>query len=185
MKLKRILMRILTVTFAISMLFLVACNKAEDPKVIFREQNAVYRVGESIDLKDLDVIKIGDKQFAFYETPGHTQGTLTMYFNVSYNGKDYIAGMFGGAGINSLSKNYLDKYNLPYTLREDFIKSIERIYDLVPDVHIGNHLDNNCHFEKLKKATEKCNPFIDRTSWKYFLDNKKREAKEFFKKDKL
>ena len=75
MKLKRILMRILTVTFAISMLFLVACNKAEDPKVIFREQNVVYRVGESIDLKDL--IEVNEN--------------LTYSFNYSFGGGETVA----------------------------------------------------------------------------------------------
>ena len=137
-------------------------------------------------IKDLDEIIIGDKKFTFYETPGHTQGTLTMFFNVNENGKEYTAGMFGGAGLNTLSKQYLDKYGLPYSLREEFLKGIDRVYDMVPDVHIGNHLENSMHFEKLKRCSEeKINAFIDRTTWQSFLGNKKQETIDFFEKDRL
>ena len=130
-------------------------------------------------------LNIGDKEFTFYETPGHSQGTLTLFFNVKEKGKEYVAGMFGGAGLKSMEKSYLDKYGLPYTLRDDFIKGIDKVFDMVPDVHLGNHLGDNRHFEKLEKTTETDNAFIDGTSWKWFLSKRKQEALEFFKEDKL
>jgi metallo-beta-lactamase class B len=136
-------------------------------------------------IDDGDIITIGDKKFTFYQTPGHTQGTLTIYFNVKDGGKEYLAGTFGGAGLNSLSKGYLDKYSLPYELRNDFIKSIDRVIDIVPEVHLGNHLDNNKHYEKLAKLGGEVNPFIDGSSWKWFLESKRQEALAFFEKDKI
>lgn len=132
-------------------------------------------------IRDGDELKIGDKRFKFYETPGHSRGSLTFYFNVSYAGKEYTAGMFGGGGLKSMSKEYLNKYGLPLSLREDFIKSIDKVYDLVPDVHVGNHLGDNKHFEKLGKVGKADNSFIDGSTWKWFLDKRKGEAKEYFK----
>lgn len=132
-------------------------------------------------IRDGDELKIGDKRFKFYETPGHSRGSLTFYFNVSYAGKEYTAGMFGGGGLKSMSKEYLNKYGLPLSLRDDFIKSIDRVYDMVPDVHVGNHLGDNKHFEKLGKVGKADNPFIDGSTWKWFLDKRKGEAKEYFK----
>ncbi len=134
-----------------------------------------------VKIHDEDDIIIGDKKFKFYETPGHSRGALTLYFNVTDKGKEYTAGMFGGGGLKSMSKEYLNKYGLPLSLREDFIKSIDRVYDMVPDVHVGNHLGDNKHFEKLNKVGGTDNPFIDGTSWKWFLDKRKSEAIEYFK----
>ncbi|MBR2860353.1 MAG: MBL fold metallo-hydrolase [Clostridia bacterium] len=130
-----------------------------------------------------DEIVIGDKKFTFYETPGHTQGTLTIFFNVTEKGKKLIAGMFGGAGLNTMSKSYLDKYNLPYSLREDFLNSIDRIYNMIPDVHLGNHPENSNHFQKLAKANGENNPFIDGSTWQSFLDTQKANAIELFRKE--
>ena len=134
-------------------------------------------------IKDGDKITIGDKTFEFINCPGHTQGTLTLFFNCTDKGKTYRAGMFGGAGLLSMRKIYLDKYNLPHSLRDDFIKSIDKAYNLVPEVHLGNHLGDNKHREKLAQINGDKNPFIDGESWKWFLDKRKAEAIEFFKEN--
>ena len=126
-------------------------------------------------------ITIGDKTFTFISTPGHTRGTMSIFFNCTDKGKKYTAGMFGGGGLLTMAYEYLDKYNLPHSLREDFIKSIERVYDYNVEVHLGNHLGDNKHKEKLAAINEKNNPFIDATTWKWFLDKRKAEALEFFK----
>jgi hypothetical protein len=60
-------------------------------------------------------------------------------------GKELQAGTFGGAGLNTLSKAYMDKYGIPYSRRSEFLQSIDRMMDLVPDVHMGNHLGDNAH----------------------------------------
>ena len=51
------------------------------------------------------------------------------------------------------------------------------------EVHVGNHLGDNKHFEKLGKIGGKKNPFIDGESWKWFLSMRRAEAVEFFKND--
>lgn len=134
-------------------------------------------------VKDGQKIVIGDKEFLFVATPGHTQGTLSIFFNCTDNGKTYRAGMFGGGGLKSMEYAYLDKYNLPYSLRDDFLSSIDKVYNEKVEVHLGNHLGDNKHKEKLEKIGQKENPFIDNTTWKWFLDKRKKEAIDFFIED--
>ena len=134
-------------------------------------------------IKDGDKIKIGDKTFYFRNVPGHTQGTLAIFFNVTENGKEYRAGMFGGAGLNTMSLEYLDKYNLPRTLRDEFLKSLKSVYDEKVEVHLGNHLGDNKHREKVLELGGDKNPFLDGSTWKWFLDKRYSEAEEYFKKN--
>lgn len=132
-------------------------------------------------IKDGDKIKIGDKLFSFYSCPGHTAGTLSIFFNTSYNGKEYRAGMFGGAGLNSMKEDYMKKYNLPSSLREDFIKSLDKMSREKVDVHLGNHIQDCFHYEKVLQIRHDYNPFIDSSSWNLFLEKKKEEVMTEFK----
>ena len=75
----------------------------------------------------------------------------------------------------------MEKYNLPASLREDFIKSLDRMSREKVDVHLGNHIQDCYHFEKLSLIKEIDNPFINPSSWNLFLDKKKAEAKAEFK----
>lgn len=134
-------------------------------------------------IKDGQKIIIGDKEFLFLSTPGHTQGTLSIFFNCTDNGKSYRAGMFGGGGLNSMGYEYLNRYGLPHSLRTDFIKSIDKVYNEKVEVHLGNHLGDNKHKEKLDNVEKKANPFIDTETWRWFLDKRKKEAIDFFAND--
>ena len=131
-------------------------------------------------ISDGDEIEIGGRRFKFVSTPGHTAGTLSFFFNVTDSGKEYRAGMFGGAGLNSLLDWYLEKYSLPTSLRTDFVRGIERVIDEHVDIHLGNHLANNNHEERVKLIGKVENPFIDANSWRSFLKAKREEAKERF-----
>ena len=132
-------------------------------------------------LHDGDCVTIGNREFLFLSTPGHTRGVMTFFFNVTDRGREYRAGMFGGGGFNSLAISYLDKYGLPHSLREDFLASIDRVMDETVEVHLGNHLGDNRHFEKLEKLPCDENPFIDVSTWKPFLEAKRAGAVEYFK----
>ena len=134
-------------------------------------------------IDDGDKITIGDKTFEFYNTPGHTFGTLTFFFNCTDKGKTYRAGSFGGAGLNTMSKAYMDKYNIDYSIRQEFIDGMDKMMDENVEVHLGNHLGDNKHKEKLALIGGEKNPFIDTTTWKWFLEKRKAEAIDFFEKD--
>lgn len=134
---------------------------------------------------DGDVLTIGNRRFEFLSTPGHTRGTLTIFFNVTDGGRDYRAGMFGGGGLNTLSSAYLKKYGLPATLRDEFIAGIDRILDERVEVHVGNHLGDNGHAEKLARMGEGTNPFLDGTTWRPFLLRRRAEAVAKFAEDPI
>lgn len=134
-------------------------------------------------IHDGDIIDIDGISFRFVSTPGHTAGVMSMFFNITDKGKDYIAGMFGGAGIYSMALKYLDKYSLSHSLRDTFLESIKKIYNEKVDIHLGNHLGDNKHFEKLERVGGTTNPFVDTNSWQEFLDKRYKMASEFFKEN--
>lgn len=132
-------------------------------------------------IHDNDEIVIGNRKFRFISTPGHTRGVLTFFFNVSEKGREYTTGMFGGAGIFSMALEYLNRYGLPTSLRDDFIRSIDRALEETVDIHLGNHLGDNMHRQKILELSEDNNPFLDGSTWRIFLEKRRAEAIEFFK----
>ena len=132
-------------------------------------------------ISDGDVITIGNREFHFYITPGHTAGVLTFFFNVTDGGKEYRAGMFGGAGLQTMAYAYLDRYALPRSLRDGFTAQLMRFADETVEVHLGNHLGDNAHHDKLSRVGGETNPFIDTTTWRRFLEMRKAQAEEYFK----
>ena len=117
-------------------------------------------------LSDGDEITLGKTKVRAVATPGHTPGAMSYIFNVSDGDENYIAGLHGGMGINTLCKEFLDKYNLPYTLREDFVKSMLRLNEEKIDIFLGNHMQHNKTKEKaeLVKVGEKY-AFINPDEW--------------------
>lgn len=113
-------------------------------------------------LDDGDIFTCGNTRIRAVSTPGHTPGTMSFFFNVS-DGKDtYTAGMFGGAGVNSMTNEFLNAYKLPLSYRDDFRKSLKKVKDEKVDILIGNHpgdVDTAGKWEQIKKGEK--NPFID------------------------
>ena len=102
-------------------------------------------------ISDGDEIKLGNTTIRAVATPGHTPGATSYFFDVT-DGKDvFRAGLHGGMGINTLCKEFLDRYNLPYTLRDDFVKSMQRLSKEKVDIFLGNHMQHNHTEEKAKR----------------------------------
>lgn len=123
-------------------------------------------------IHDGDIIRLGNTEVLCLETPGHTEGTASFFFDVEENGKVYRAGMFGGASANQLKKAYMDKQNVCYLMRGEFFKSVDRLKKEHVDLFIGNHSWQNQTRENYEKSlTSKENPFIDASRWGEFLDS--------------
>ncbi len=117
-------------------------------------------------LKDGDTLTLGNTSITFMETPGHTKGTISFFFETSENGKTYRVGMFGGAGANTMAKGKFDYDGC----REGYRASIHKLQKEHVDVFLGNHVWNNDTFNKaeiLKTTGE--NKFIDSDLWHEFL----------------
>ncbi len=118
-------------------------------------------------MKDGDKIALGNTMISVMETPGHTYGTVSLFFDVTENGKTYRVGMFGGAGSNTLKKGWFDYPEC----REDYRKSLAKLRSVPVDVFIGNHVWNNDTENKgIQRQKGGENPFVDGELWKRFLD---------------
>ena len=94
-------------------------------------------------LSDGDTITLGNTRIRAVATPGHTPGAMSYFFNVSDGEREYVAALHGGMGINTLSREFLDTYALPYSLREDFVRSMRRLNEERVDIFLGNHMQHN------------------------------------------
>jgi metallo-beta-lactamase class B len=102
-------------------------------------------------LDDGSVIELGNTKIKAVATPGHTAGAMSYFFNVSDGENTFRVGLHGGMGVNSLQKWFLDKYNLPYSLRDDFKKSMNRLNEEKVDIFLGNHCQHNHTIDKIEK----------------------------------
>ena len=131
------------------------------------EQNALKYFTPDILISDGDTLTLGNTTVTFMETPGHTHGTISLFFETEQDGKKYRVGMFGGAGANTLAQGKFDYDGC----REDYRASLNRLRGEKVDVFIGNHTWNNNteEFGKILLETGE-NKFIDSTLWTNFLD---------------
>ena len=130
------------------------------------EDKAKKYFNPDILVKDGDTLTLGNTSISFIETPGHTKGTISFFFETEENGKMYRVGMFGGAGANTLAQGRFDYDGC----REDYRNSLHRLQKETVDVFIGNHVWNNdtaVKGELLLKTGE--NKFIDNNLWHEFL----------------
>ena len=135
-------------------------------------------------LEDGEVFVCGSLRMLCRSIPGHTPGAMAFFFDVTEGGRTYRAGLFGGAGKFSVSKEALEHYGEPLSLQQDMLNSIDKVRGEHVDIHLGNHPANNATFEKRARmlAGEK-DAFIDPASWSGFLDKTREKFVEMFEKE--
>ena len=148
--------------------------------------DAYYEMFEpDILLDDGDVFKLGKTEIRAVSTPGHTPGTMSFFFNVEDGDKQYTAAMFGGAGVNSMTREFLESYGLPLSYRDVFPQSIEKVRGEKVDIAIGNHPgDVDTAGKYLKMKNEGVNPFIDPAAWGKRLDYCKKQFDDMIAAEK-
>ena len=129
-------------------------------------------------IEDGDELDFGNVHMRFVASPGHTLGVISIFWNTRYKGVEYLAGMFGGAGLGALSGGALARAELPTTMREDYVRSVNRIITEPVEVHIGNHPGNNEHIRKAAALTEDYNPFVEERTWVPFLEKMRNKVIE-------
>lgn len=136
-----------------------------------------------ITVKDGDILTLGNTSIRFLETPGHTKGTISFFFDVEEAGQTLRVGMFGGAGRNTLTGEYLAVYP---NCRTDYRNSLARLKKERVDVMLGNHVWNNDTEAKGRAflADPTHNPFIDDTLFGRFLDFCARRLDELEEKER-
>ena len=118
-------------------------------------------------IKDGDVITLGNTSVRAVATPGHTPGAMSYFFDVTDGRRTYRAGLHGGMGINTLSREFLDRYNLPYSYRDEFVNLMNRLQAENVDIFLGNHAEHNDTVGKAERLRNgDTDAFIDPTEWK-------------------
>lgn len=122
-------------------------------------------------LHDGETITLGNTEIKCIATPGHTPGAMSYFFDVTDGERTFRAGLHGGMGINTLTKDFLDKYNLSYSLRDAFIKSMLRLNEEHVDIFLGNHMQHNDTAGKAERVSKgETDAFINPNEWcKYNL----------------
>lgn len=117
-----------------------------------------------------DEIKLGSTVIRFYETPGHSAGSITGFFDTEENGQKIRVCMYGDAGSGGLSK---ERSKLPSETIDELRKIREDAFELMKkecaDVFTSGHpqLHGYNLLEKREKmlANPSVNPFIDPAVW--------------------
>ena len=136
-------------------------------------------------LDDGEVFSFGGKEIRCVLTPGHTLGTMSFFFNVTDQGKTYLAGQFGGAGVNALKLPYMLYYQLPLDMAHRMVASLDRIKDEPVAVHLGNHPYNSRTLEKRERQLkEGGNPFVDTTTWPEFVADIRKKSLKIIEENK-
>ena len=121
-------------------------------------------------IEDGDTLTLGNVTMSFVHTPGHTEGTISFFYDDTDGENTYRVGSFGGAGLNTLVP---EKYDFD-GCRDAYFNSLERLKKEKVDIFIGNHAWNNDTLGKYNTLIETGrNEFIDSSLWSKFLDSYK------------
>lgn len=145
----------------------------ERPELIWAPEYGVeFHEAFDVDmpLEDGQVISLGDTEIECVHTPGHTPGTISYFTHVTEGGRTYTVGIHGGPGRNTLTDDYLAKYELPASRRDDYRRSLRKLRERQVDIFIGAHPAQNDTFGRQARRTPDHNPFIDPDAWPTFLD---------------
>ena len=121
-------------------------------------------------LEDGDVIALGNTRITCRLAPGHTEGTMCFFFEIEEDGRRCTAAMHGGVGTNSMEAWFLNKYGLPFELREIFRRDLREFAKVPVDIVLGNHPDQSDTEGKLARILggEK-DACIDPAEWPRFM----------------
>lgn len=134
---------------------------------------------------DGDILHLGGRTIRCVHAPGHTEGTYAFFIDTFVHGQPMVAAMHGGVGMNSLSKAFLESYNLPLSLRDDFRTALHRLADEHVDIVLGNHPGQNDTLGKLARMTAETNAFVDPDEWRVFLRQAEKSWTPFLQKNSL
>ncbi len=157
---------------------MVTCeeNTALSPLPDYREKCAFV---PDVLLSDGDTVTLGNISVLCLSTPGHTDGTMSFFFDVSDGNRTFRAGMHGGVGTNTLKREFLEEFGLPLSNRDKFVQGLEHAKSQQVDIVLGNHVGQNDTEGKLARvASGEKDAFVDAEEWLRFLDSRIRRVKE-------
>lgn len=124
-----------------------------------------------IELDDGDHIRLGNVDITCRLSPGHTDGTMSFFFDVTDSKDTYRVGYLGGIGYNGMYRQHNERYQLPQDKFLAMLNTTKKLWDEPVDITLGNHPAQNCTVEKRAWMLEHPgeNPFIDKGCWQVQL----------------
>lgn len=136
-------------------------------------------------MEDGDIITLGNTKIRIVSTPGHSDGVISFFTEIEEDGVRLIAGMHGGAGMNTMCRPFIERYHNEHC-REDFLSGLSKVWDEPVDIMLGNHSAHNKTVEKRQYMLEhpdEPNPFIDRGEWRSYLESIKLRFETMLKEE--
>lgn len=135
-------------------------------------------------LQDGDMICLGNTQINAVATPGHTPGAMSYLFDAHCGSRTLTAGLNGGAGMNSMKKEFLDRYGLSYDCRTDFLQAMDRLMTHNVDIFLGNHVEQNHTEEKYQQLLAgNEDAFVDKAGWSRYAELCKKRMNALIEKE--
>ena len=127
------------------------------------------------EITDGETIRFGNTEIRFFLVPGHTDGVISAFFDVTDGERTLRAGYYGGFGFNTLQKSYLDDIgDTGYEMRKTYLKSLEKVRNQHVDLFLGNHCVNNDTLGRAQRLRDgDKDAFIDDKAWGEYLDSKR------------
>lgn len=120
-------------------------------------------------VEDGDAFFFGSTKIRCKLTPGHTEGVLSFFIETDTEQGRLVCAMHGGIGMNSMKKDFLEKYGLSLDCRETFRQGLHELARERVDVVLGNHPGQSETQEKLQAYLSAGKSPIDPEEWKRFL----------------
>ncbi len=153
----------------------------ERPEMVLTEKYPYGGLEPDAFYSDTSPIILGDMQIDTVHTPGHTPGTTSFFFNVTEKDRTiHRCGLHGGVGVNTLSDDFIQEFNLPLSTREDYLNSMLKVRDFPVDITLGSHPGQTDMLPKVPSITEDFNPFLDKAVWPAMIDKRIGMIKEIF-----
>lgn len=134
-------------------------------------------------IEDGDIFTFGNTKIRCVSSPGHTEGVMSYFVNVEDGEKSVVAGMHGGAGFNTLRKEYLQKKNISFEVRDIYRNSLHKLSREKVDIVMGNHPDLNDTEGKLE-AVKNNKSIVNPCEWQEFLKELENLLDELIEREK-
>lgn len=133
-----------------------------------------------ITLEDGQVIEMGNTKIRCVLIPGHTLGVMAHFWECFDGDKTYKVGIYGGAGFITLQDSMLQRFHFPTSLRDDFLASIDKVWDEPVDIMLGNHPFHNDTWKKrAAQLAGNEDAFVDPEEWHRYLTELRENCKYF------
>lgn len=155
-----------------------ARNFREHPELALIHESTDYMdelFTPDVEIHEGDVIDFGRTEVTFHLAPGHTDGVISCFFDVTDGAEVKRVGYYGGFGFNTLQKAYLQEIgDETFSRRKIYLESIQKVINEKVDIFMPNHTNNVDLLNKRQYMIEHPdeNPFVDETAWKTYLQMK-------------